>query len=264
MDGSREAPLVLGKTKNTSPVWTPDGQRVVFLSDRSGTQDLWSVRVADGKAEGEPELLRASMGDITNMGFTRDGSYFYGTGNQRGTCYMSASSIRQTPDARPPHSGLRQADRANAGGAWSPDGRIHRVLPWRRSPAMSLVSARSMAVTERTLPTALSDSIIAQLYGSCGCPTAVHSCCRKSTTATTSPRSGRSTSRAGSDQVLVEGSDIWPVARVSPDGETLYFTRVEKGEKPDTTVLHLIARDLAEGTETELYSTVSSGVGFFG
>jgi Tol biopolymer transport system component len=263
VDGSREAPLVLGKTKNTSPVWTPDGQRVVFLSDRSGTQDLWSVRVADGKAEGEPELLRASMGDITNMGFTRDGSYFYGIGNQKRDVYVSELDPHRLQMLGPP---TRVSDRligANAGGAWSPDGRFLAFFRGTDRQAMSLVVRTINGGAERTLQTALSDSGIAGLYGFVWMPDSRALLLPEIDHGHNLAKIRKVDIESGSDQVLVEGSDLWPVARVSPDGRTLYFTRVEKGEKRDAQILHLIARDLAGGTETELYRTASDGVGFF-
>ncbi|MFA5818132.1 MAG: tetratricopeptide repeat protein, partial [Bacteroidales bacterium] len=38
--------------------WTPDGRSLVFLSDRSGTWDIWTVHITGGKQQGEPELLK--------------------------------------------------------------------------------------------------------------------------------------------------------------------------------------------------------------
>ncbi|MEP6592225.1 MAG: tetratricopeptide repeat protein, partial [Acidobacteriota bacterium] len=55
VDGSRESALVKGSANDSSPVWTPDGAAVVFISDRSGTTSgLWSIRVEDGKPQGSP------------------------------------------------------------------------------------------------------------------------------------------------------------------------------------------------------------------
>ncbi|NJD22610.1 MAG: tetratricopeptide repeat protein, partial [Melioribacter sp.] len=42
--------------------WTPDGKNLVFLSDRSGTWDLWAVRVIEGKQLGEPQLIKKDFG----------------------------------------------------------------------------------------------------------------------------------------------------------------------------------------------------------
>lgn len=79
VDGSREARLVDGSASHRDPKWTPDGQGVVFVSDRSGTDGLWFIRVADGRPQAEPQLVRAEVGTIDLKGFTRDGSLYYGT-----------------------------------------------------------------------------------------------------------------------------------------------------------------------------------------
>ena len=42
---------------NTSPIWTPDGQRITFSSNRAGALNLFVVR-ADGS--GAPERLTSS------------------------------------------------------------------------------------------------------------------------------------------------------------------------------------------------------------
>src|ERR1019366_8811872 len=75
-DGKSDVPLLPGSSSSRTPVWTPDGSRIVFVSDRSGSPGLWSVRVTDGKPLGEPELLAPSF-DADAMRFARDGSLFY-------------------------------------------------------------------------------------------------------------------------------------------------------------------------------------------
>jgi Tol biopolymer transport system component len=44
-------PLSSGKGRNDSPVWSPDGTRVVFASDRDGPQDLYLKTIADAGPE---------------------------------------------------------------------------------------------------------------------------------------------------------------------------------------------------------------------
>ncbi|MBI4910908.1 MAG: PD40 domain-containing protein [Acidobacteria bacterium] len=84
VDGKPEVQLIPGNSFVDSPVWTPDGSRIVFVSDRSGSPGLWSIRVVDGKPIGEPELLKADFTyartqnmSTPAMGFTRDGSLVY-------------------------------------------------------------------------------------------------------------------------------------------------------------------------------------------
>ncbi len=49
-DGSSEAEIVKASGVNRDPAWTPDGKHILFVSDRSGKFDLWSIAVQNGKA----------------------------------------------------------------------------------------------------------------------------------------------------------------------------------------------------------------------
>ena len=57
--------------------WTPDGTRILFASDRSATNDAWSIRIVNGKAEGTPQLIRKDIGQIYPLKITNDGSLYY-------------------------------------------------------------------------------------------------------------------------------------------------------------------------------------------
>jgi Tol biopolymer transport system component len=76
-DGRSEAALTSGAGIYRHPVWTPDGTHVVYISDLSGTFDLWAIPVRDGRAAGQPKLLRKSVGDIVSLGMTDAGVYHY-------------------------------------------------------------------------------------------------------------------------------------------------------------------------------------------
>lgn len=51
-DGSSETDLTKVAGINVHPVWSPDGANVLFISDRYGSLDLWSIPVQGGKAAG--------------------------------------------------------------------------------------------------------------------------------------------------------------------------------------------------------------------
>ncbi len=77
-DGSRLTELVKGNSTNESPVWTPDGRHILFVSNRSGQFTLWSVAVTDGKPEtGSLSPVMADAGRISPIGMTQAGSYYY-------------------------------------------------------------------------------------------------------------------------------------------------------------------------------------------
>ncbi len=47
-EGGEARPLVQDEFENRSPCWTPDGRRIVFQSDRSGSRNLWEVTLSTG------------------------------------------------------------------------------------------------------------------------------------------------------------------------------------------------------------------------
>ena len=45
------SPLTTGRGRNDSPVWSPDGTRIVFAADRDGAQNVFVKNVGDGSPE---------------------------------------------------------------------------------------------------------------------------------------------------------------------------------------------------------------------
>ncbi len=82
-DGSRETALDQSPANDYAPMWSPDGSRVMFLSDRTGTESLWTVRVDGGRPNGAAELLNPNMGRVFPLGLTASGSLYYVTGGGR-------------------------------------------------------------------------------------------------------------------------------------------------------------------------------------
>jgi len=75
-DGASQAEIVRGGS-NVDPVWTPDGSRILFGSNRSGSFGLWSAPVREGKPAGVPSLLRPDTSIARPIGVSRTGRYFY-------------------------------------------------------------------------------------------------------------------------------------------------------------------------------------------
>jgi Tol biopolymer transport system component len=76
-DGSDGHSLIEHPANDAQPVWSPDGRAVLFTSDRSGSNDIWSVSVDSGRAVGEPTLVHRNVGRMWLRGLTDSGSYFY-------------------------------------------------------------------------------------------------------------------------------------------------------------------------------------------
>ncbi len=57
-DGGGDAGVVRWTGHSQEPAWAPDGSHLLFRSNRSGTQALYGVRLANGEAAGEPFVIR--------------------------------------------------------------------------------------------------------------------------------------------------------------------------------------------------------------
>jgi serine/threonine protein kinase/Tol biopolymer transport system component len=108
-----------------NPVWSPDGKSLYFVSNRSGTMNLWRVPVDEesGEVRGLPEPVTSSPLSLGLLSLSRDGRKIaYGTNESR-------SNLERIPldPARGEVTGdpvrVTQGSRAVRSAATSPDGR---------------------------------------------------------------------------------------------------------------------------------------------
>jgi Tol biopolymer transport system component/imidazolonepropionase-like amidohydrolase len=113
-----------------SPTFSPDGRRVVWVSDRSGKAELWTMTLEDGRTEQltdlpEPVNLPVFSPDGRSVAFLRDAltSVFLGATVQ--ILELDSGALRQVS---PPMFGPSAP-------AWSPDGTTLAV--YHRAPSNS-------------------------------------------------------------------------------------------------------------------------------
>jgi Tol biopolymer transport system component len=124
LEGGREIPLVQHPANDTCPDWTPDGKRILFLSDRTGTMGAWWIRIIDGRPQGTPELVKPDLGrDISPMGFTADGSYYYGVRTEMNDVYIAQIDLVTGKLVSAPSPATQHFVGSNFKPDWSPDGR---------------------------------------------------------------------------------------------------------------------------------------------
>jgi Tol biopolymer transport system component len=251
VDGTAHRTLVHSETAtDTSPLWSPDGRRVVFMSDRSGANSLWSVPVADGRADGQPELLRGDMGAIRVAGFARDGSLYYDTDNARRDAYIARLDGR-TPSA--PQLVSERFVGSNAMPELSPDGT--RVAFIRHGTASTLI-VRSLADGRERVLGDITDPYLARAVQWFPDSRAVLVHDRLSPGSTFR----RIDVDTGAERVLFQGSYAIIVSALSRDGRTLFYSLRES----DAGIIRLIKRVLETGAESDVLTVKSGGVAFFG
>ena len=255
VDGGRETGVVQHPANDVLFDWTPDGRKLLFGSDRSGTMGAWWVTMAGGQVEGVPEVVKPDLGqDARPIGFTRDGSYFY-----RGRTNLSDVFIAEVDFASgrllaPPVLATQRFAGSNSWPAWSPDGRQLAYLS-RRGPGAGwgsmAVWLKDMASGEvREVPSGLETVIragwfpdgrsllaIAQLGGG-------------------APGQFRINVQTGESEpvdlfkVAGPGAAAW-----SRDGRTMFFQRW-RGQQTSA----IVARDVSTGQEREVHSLADSSV----
>jgi Tol biopolymer transport system component len=123
-DGSREVPLVEHPADDSVLGWSPDGSRLLFASNRTGSNGIWGLRVSDGRPQGDPELLQPDIGRVVGgSGITRTGDFYYALNIGVQDVYIATvdpATGHVTEGPTPLRGGRFFGGKTEA--AWSPDG----------------------------------------------------------------------------------------------------------------------------------------------
>ena len=122
-DGNQEIPLVEHPAHDFVLCWSPDGKKVVFASDRTGTMDVWVIPVTDSKPQGEPKLIKKDIGQIIPLGSTKNGSFYYGLQSLMMDVYIAALDIENGKHLSPPTKATQHFVGSISAADWSPDGK---------------------------------------------------------------------------------------------------------------------------------------------
>ena len=104
--------------------WAPDGNHILFQSDRGGTPGAWLLPVADGVVSGPPWLVKPDLWRARGVGFAGDGRYFYLVETGKVNVFVApfdAEAMKVAGSATP----VTPRRLGNAiMPSWSPDGRL--------------------------------------------------------------------------------------------------------------------------------------------
>jgi Tol biopolymer transport system component len=129
-DGLGLVKLTNHPAKDSQPVWSPDGSRIAFLSDR-GSPGFQGLHVMSSDGTGLRRLSGPGSPEVTALAWFPDGSRLaYATGDQKGDVYLIG--VDGTGGSLVP--GLGDTLRENTPGLdWAPDGKRLALVVGRRN-----------------------------------------------------------------------------------------------------------------------------------
>ena len=242
----KEYPLVPDLGQHAIQGWTPDGKRLLFSSDRSGSNDMWLIAVDDGKAVGEPELVTKGYSGDT-LGFTRAGAFYYGVRIPTRDVYIAELDPARGSLVIPPQPVSRRLFGVSGNPDWSPDGRFLAYLrnPTQDNKFPSFIVIRSTSTGEERELRVVGMTKLGYALRWTSDGKAVVVPALELGKGWSMMRVDAQTGQATS--VMPRSLGPFPRFDLSPDGKTIFYKHT-----PDAQQAQLLARDLQSGREIEI------------
>lgn len=147
-DGSADSLLVGHPAHDWLLGWGTSSDQVVFMSDRRGSRDAYTLQIVNGKPAGEPLLLRELGHGVNVVRLTRSGDlYFRKSTRNVDVCFAkidpASGKLQEKPIKAARVEGRSQCP------AWSPDGRfLAYVISESQDGVIGIRDVESGAVRE--------------------------------------------------------------------------------------------------------------------
>jgi Tol biopolymer transport system component len=103
--------------------WDPSGRNFLFISDRTGSNGLWTISYEDGKVSGTPTLLRDALGGTTPHRVTQKGSFYYSVTSGLQDVFMAEIDVDNARVVSQPKAIAKRFIGSNRSPCFSPDGK---------------------------------------------------------------------------------------------------------------------------------------------
>jgi Tol biopolymer transport system component len=150
-DRSRETAAVVNPADDVVIGWTPDGKDLLFARDRNGSGGVWAVPMTDGKADGEPRLIKGDI-SVRPRGLTRSGALCFSTTLSAQDIYVASVDLGTGKLLVPPARIAGQTSGFNLGAEWSPDGESLAYLPRRDDAAVVAIQSIATGAVRELRP----------------------------------------------------------------------------------------------------------------
>lgn len=132
VDGSNEINITQHPADDRVLGWESNMNRLLFESDRGGTNNFWATQIAEGKPQGFPKLIRNNIAKVSSMGMISNGSlYYYLSGtefsrndfNIESNVYLANLDPSTGKILSQPKAATLNNNGFNHSHSWSPDGK---------------------------------------------------------------------------------------------------------------------------------------------
>jgi Tol biopolymer transport system component len=234
--------------------WEPDGDNIIFSSDRNGTIGIWINQVVEGKSQGDPKLIKSGMEPIIPLGFTRKGSFYYGISQKSNNIHTAKFDLETGKITAPPKKMITRFEGYNQTPDYSPDGKylayISRRFPLTVFPDYTIAKIGGNVLCIKSFETGKEREIFPNLD--------------RFSFPRWSP-DGQSVivvdfNKSGLHQIDTQTGNVTPVLtpddniglfahELSHDGKTIFYVRRDKKAE----IYQILVRDIESGTEKEIY-----------
>ncbi|MDX1284873.1 MAG: tetratricopeptide repeat protein, partial [Draconibacterium sp.] len=124
LESYHEIKLIDHPAEDIMPFWSPDGKKIVFLSNRTGKFSLWAVSVENENTVGEPKSIIQNLEYSNILKLTRNGSLYYTKRIPRsGDIYTATMDMGTGKMLTQPKKIINGFEGYNTQPSWSPDGK---------------------------------------------------------------------------------------------------------------------------------------------